>query len=412
MEVKQQVHNLIILDESGSMESIKPTIINGFNELVQSIKAIQKQFPEQEHFISIITFNGFGNKIMHFIDPVSKLNTIDSSNYKPDSMTPLYDALGFGLSKLSQHLENQKDYNVLVTVLTDGEENASKEYTGLAIKNKIDELSEGNWTFTYIGTDHDVEKMASSLSIKNTMKFNKNEEGINSMFKEEFQDRVHFFKNVREGENFKENYFKKDEDLLEESEKPKTKNSSKKPSLWDKTIGKIIPIIILSLFFVAHINAQENYQSFTTAGFKVKCGCKFYSNTTFIQASKQQGANNIIGAYICGENEESAETGVINNINIYDESRTYKNIAPANYAYFEKKTLEQYAVNLKNAGVSYSYTTFQGVSALEYTFDQGRTLPTKAIVFYKNKKSYLLQVATRKNLSAKYNKLKVSFVIL
>jgi hypothetical protein len=223
MKAKHQVHNLIILDESGSMESIKPTIINGFNELVQSIKGIQKQFPEQEHFISIISFNGFGNKIMHFIDPVSKLNTIDSSNYIPESMTPLYDALGFSLSKLNQHLENQKNYNVLVTVLTDGEENASKEYSGLAIKNKIDELSKGNWTFTYIGTDHDVEKMASSLSIKNTMKFDKNEGGIHSMFEEDFQGRKRFFANLREGKNFKENYFKKDEDLLEESEKPKNK---------------------------------------------------------------------------------------------------------------------------------------------------------------------------------------------
>lgn len=40
MEQKHNVHNLIILDESGSMESIKPSIINGFNELVQSIKGI------------------------------------------------------------------------------------------------------------------------------------------------------------------------------------------------------------------------------------------------------------------------------------------------------------------------------------------------------------------------------------
>ena len=57
MEAKHQVHNLIILDESGSMSSIKPQIISGFNELVQSIKGIQKQFPEQEHDISIISFN-------------------------------------------------------------------------------------------------------------------------------------------------------------------------------------------------------------------------------------------------------------------------------------------------------------------------------------------------------------------
>ena len=41
-----------------------------------------------------------------------------------------------------------------------------------------DELSEDNWTFTYIGTDHDVEKKALSLSIKNTMNFDKNKDGI------------------------------------------------------------------------------------------------------------------------------------------------------------------------------------------------------------------------------------------
>ena len=51
METKHQVHNLIILDESGSMESIKKTIIQGFNEIVQTVKGIEKEFPEQEHFI-------------------------------------------------------------------------------------------------------------------------------------------------------------------------------------------------------------------------------------------------------------------------------------------------------------------------------------------------------------------------
>lgn len=236
MEQKQKVHNLIILDESGSMESIKPTIINGFNELVQSIKGIQKQFPEQEHYISIISFNGYGNKIMHFMDDVSKLNTIDSSNYRPYSMTPLYDAMGFGFTKLKTELESQTDYNVLVTILTDGEENASKEYTGTVIKNMIEELSEGNWTFTYIGTDHDVEKMATNLSIKNSMSFEKNTEGINSMFEEEFQSRRVFSKNIREKNNFKENYFNKIEKFLDENEN--VKSEPKRDSLWDKITGK------------------------------------------------------------------------------------------------------------------------------------------------------------------------------
>lgn len=240
MEQKQQVHNLIILDESGSMQSIKPSIINGFNELVQSIKGIQNQFPEQEHTISIISFNGFGNKVLHFMDDVSKLNTIDSSNYKPDAMTPLYDAMGFGFTKLKTALESQMDYNVLVTILTDGEENASREYTGSVIKNMIEELSEGNWTFTYIGTDHDVEKMATNLSIKNSMSFDKNTDGIDSMFAEEFQSRRLFSKNISEKKEFKENYFSKEITSMDEIVKPASgqKPVPKRDSLWDKITGK------------------------------------------------------------------------------------------------------------------------------------------------------------------------------
>ena len=84
MKQKQQVHNLIISYESGPMGCIKGFIINGFNELVQSIKGIQQEFPEQEHFISIVTFNGDGNKVMHFIDPVSQLNAINAANYNPN----------------------------------------------------------------------------------------------------------------------------------------------------------------------------------------------------------------------------------------------------------------------------------------------------------------------------------------
>src|SRR3954471_12149951 len=123
MDKKHQVHNLIILDESGSMESIKNTIVQGFNEIVQTVKGIEKEFPEQAHFISLITFNGIGQKLLHFLDPVARLELIDEKRYKPDASTPLYDAMGFGFSKLKQVLENVTDYNVLVTILTDGEEN-------------------------------------------------------------------------------------------------------------------------------------------------------------------------------------------------------------------------------------------------------------------------------------------------
>jgi uncharacterized protein YegL len=198
METKHQVHNLIILDESGSMESIKEIIIQGFNEIVQTVKGIEKNFPEQEHFISLVSFNGWGQKLLHFIDPVSKLEQIDATRYQPAASTPLFDAMGFSLGKVRQVLEGKSDYDVLVTILTDGEENASKEYSGQAIKRLIDELKMNHWTFTYIGTDHDVEKFAATISIHNTISFSKDVEGVKDMITNESKARYKYSQNIRE----------------------------------------------------------------------------------------------------------------------------------------------------------------------------------------------------------------------
>jgi len=207
MEAKHQVHNLIVLDESGSMQSIKDSIIQGFNEIVQTIKGIEKQYPEQEHFITLVTFNGFGNKVLHFIDPVEKLDQMNFSRYNPNASTPLYDAMGFSFTKLKQILKNVKDCNVLVTVMTDGEENASKEYSGQAIKKLIEELKLNRWTFTYIGTDHDVEDFAKSMSITNSMKFCKTAQGLNDMFYEERKARKMYSQKIRNKESTSDNYF-------------------------------------------------------------------------------------------------------------------------------------------------------------------------------------------------------------
>jgi hypothetical protein len=200
MEPKQahQVHHLIILDESGSMESIKIKVIQGFNELVQTIQGIERQFPEQVHLISVLSFNGLGQKIVHFIDPVSKLNALDSTRYKPNADTPLYDAMGYSIGKLRQVLDNQLNYNVLVTVLTDGEENASKEYSKQKIKALIENLQLKNWTFTYIGTDHAVEMFAESIAIKDHLTFAKNDAGVEEMFDSDRKARMEYVKKLKE----------------------------------------------------------------------------------------------------------------------------------------------------------------------------------------------------------------------
>ncbi len=211
MEKKHQVHNLIILDESGSMDSIKKPIISGFNELVQSVKGIEKQFPEQEHYITFVTFNSEGRKVIHFMDPVAKLKKINSATYKPDALTPLFDAMGISINSIRHAINKQTDYNVLVTVLTDGLENSSKEYTGSAIKKLVEELKNEGWTFTYIGTDHDVETIATSISITNVMYFEKDSGGVKDMFVKERTARANYSQRIRNKENTDNDFYAPDE---------------------------------------------------------------------------------------------------------------------------------------------------------------------------------------------------------
>ena len=202
-----QVHNLIILDESGSMYSIQSIIMSGFNELVQTIQGISREFPEQEHFISFFTFNSLGTKILHFADKADKLQAINNETYKPDASTPLFDAMGLALTKMEDHLKGKTDYNVLVTILTDGEENASREYSGNDIKKLVERLKENKWTFTYMGTDHDVEKIAFSLSITNTMIFTKNEEDMKNMFSREKSARAKYSAKIRMNEETSNDFY-------------------------------------------------------------------------------------------------------------------------------------------------------------------------------------------------------------
>ena len=211
METKHKVFNLIILDESGSMQSIKQATIEGFNEVVQTVKGVESQFPEQEHFITLVTFNGLAIKTLLSVQPVKNLALIDAKKYRPDASTPLFDAIGFSLNNLVREVEQYKDYNVLVTILTDGEENASTEFNGVAIKKMIDELSLKNWTFTYIGANHDVADFALKISITNTMSYMADPVDMKRMFEREKSARMGYSQKIRNKEDFRKKFYEDDE---------------------------------------------------------------------------------------------------------------------------------------------------------------------------------------------------------
>lgn len=208
---KTKVHNLIILDESGSMNSIKDMIISGFNEVVQTVKDVSREFPEQDHFITLISFGG--RKVNTHLDVkhVLELDEIDGDKYRPRGGTPLFDALGQGINHLRSVTDKDANCNVLVTILTDGMENASTEYDRAAIKALIEEMENKNWTFSYIGTDHGVEEFAISISIKNSMRFVKNQEGLKDMFERERKSRRYYSQKIRRNEDTKENFYSNEE---------------------------------------------------------------------------------------------------------------------------------------------------------------------------------------------------------
>jgi hypothetical protein len=209
--VKHQVHNLIILDESGSMESIKSETINGFNEIVQTMKGLEQQFPDQEHFISLVSFNGLGRKTHLWRQPVKDLVQLTASTYNPDASTPLYDAMGITLGKMDADLKDAGAHNVLVTIFTDGEENASMEFNVRQVKKLVEDLRQRGWTFTYIGTDHDVDKVAVSMAINNVIKFSKDKAGMDNLFCEESAARERYSRKIHNKESLSGGFYEKDD---------------------------------------------------------------------------------------------------------------------------------------------------------------------------------------------------------
>lgn len=166
--MKTRIFNLIIIDESGSMQSIKPAAIDSVNETIQTIRSAQKKHEDQEHYVSLVTFNDDVKTIYECV-PVDEVKELTAETYQPDCCTALYDAMGISLNALRKKVA--EDDKVLVTVVTDGYENASKEYNGKAIKALVDELKAKGWVFAYIGANQDVEAVAATISITNVMKF-------------------------------------------------------------------------------------------------------------------------------------------------------------------------------------------------------------------------------------------------
>lgn len=167
--MKQRVFNLIVLDASGSMSSIEKEAIGAVNETIQTIRNAQKKNEEQEHFFSLVVFNSDEVKTVYDCVEVDKIEELTSAQYSPSSCTPLYDAMGNALTALQKKVaDNDK---VLVTIVTDGYENASVEYNSTSINALVDSLKKKDWLFAYVGANQDAKAVGRSLGIHSTLNF-------------------------------------------------------------------------------------------------------------------------------------------------------------------------------------------------------------------------------------------------
>ena len=192
---KTQVYNLIILDKSGSMSSIAKAAIAGFNETVGGIRSAQERFKDtQEHFVSLMIFCNCEKTMVYDMVPVNEVKELTSREYRPCCCTPLYDAMGISINALYNAIKDKEDATAVVTVITDGLENASKEYNGQAIKALVERMKdEEGWNFAYIGTNQDVEATASSLNIDHHMSFRDDEAGMAEAWEKERKSKMMLF---------------------------------------------------------------------------------------------------------------------------------------------------------------------------------------------------------------------------
>ena len=180
--VKNKIYNMLIVDESGSMSGLTQVTLSGVNEILNTIREAQKKHADvQQHFITLVTFDERNdNKVLPIRTiwnalPIAEVS--DFKDYRPQGCTPLYDAVGDSLRNLHEKIKGDEDATGVVTILTDGLENASRRWNAFEVKRLIEQLKEEGWSFSYMGSAHNVKDVTDILSIDNAMEFSHDQLG-------------------------------------------------------------------------------------------------------------------------------------------------------------------------------------------------------------------------------------------
>ena len=171
--MKKILDVVFILDKSGSMSGSEDSTISSFNEYLEKEK--KNNYKTR---ITTILFSDDYSYLYKGAD-VSKVSPLTRDDYFVGGCTALYDAIGSSIN----YIDRCDTDKVLFIIITDGYENASKEFDKEKIRRMI--RNHSNYEFVYIGADIDSYSSGGSIGIKsdNIANFKKDRKGTNLLFK-------------------------------------------------------------------------------------------------------------------------------------------------------------------------------------------------------------------------------------
>jgi len=153
----------IILDRSGSMQSVRESTIAGFNEFIRAQRALPGDVT--------VKFVQFDDQYeVAFDKPLAEVPELTQDYFVPRGMTALFDAQGRTIVALGEELaalpESERPSKVIVMTLTDGMENASKQYGVTQIADLVKHQTDVyKWDFIFLGANQDAIHTAAQMAI-------------------------------------------------------------------------------------------------------------------------------------------------------------------------------------------------------------------------------------------------------
>ena len=170
---------ICVIDRSGSMASIASDAIGGFNTFL----ADQKTVPGEAR----ITVALFDDKyeVLYANTAISSAEPLTSKTFVPRGGTAMLDAIGRTLNEQGARIKSDAWADkVIVCILTDGQENQSREYTAAKVKEMVQHAEKHGWSFVYLAANQDAFASGAQYGIAaaHTMNFAATAQGTNDAY--------------------------------------------------------------------------------------------------------------------------------------------------------------------------------------------------------------------------------------